>query len=52
MEFIANTVLSQEEEEKIIAPATEATIWAVQNGLDGTYPLFEKWERILRILGW
>ena len=52
MEIMTNVILSQKEEEEIIISATEATIWAVQNSLDGTYPLFEKWERILRVLGW
>ncbi len=52
IEIITDQILSQKEEEEIIASATEATIWTVQNGLNGTYSLFEKWERILHVLGW
>lgn len=40
------------EEQEILAQTTEATIWAVTNGLDGSYDLFDKWERILRVFGW
>lgn len=43
---------SLEEEQEILAQATESTIWAITNGLDGSYDLFDKWERILRVLGW
>lgn len=43
---------SPKEEQEILAQATEATIWAIINGLDGSYDLFDKWERILRIFGW
>lgn len=40
------------EEQEILAQATDATIWAVTNGLDGSYDLFDQWERILRVFGW
>lgn len=40
------------EEQEILTQATDATIWAVTNGLDGNYDLFDQWERILRVLGW
>lgn len=43
---------SPKEEQEILAQATESTIWAVTNGLDGNYKLFDEWERILRVLGW
>lgn len=43
---------SLKEEQEILVQATEATIWAITNGLDGSYDLFDQWERILRVLGW
>lgn len=49
---LLETKFSSKEEQEILSQATEATIWAITNGLDGSYDLFDKWERILRVLGW